>query len=503
MTSPPNLRATSRVALVAALAASAACARSVPPATTTAPRATASASARPDPEPWRAEIPAPGAPGDLAFPAPEVKVLPNGLTLIVIRRALPVVTLTVAVRHGASSVPEGRTGLAAVTARMLVEGTIRRRSTDLARATENLGSVLDSDAGRDYSYVNLTVLPEDLPAGLSLVSEVVREPAFDSREFQRVRSEWLSSLTEERQDPSRLAAIAGLRLLAGPVLGAPVSGGVPDVERLAVEDVTSFWKGSYQPNAAALVVVGMVGMPEIEPLAQTSLGAWRGAAPAPAPPPAPNVGAPTRIFLVDRPDSVQSALFVAQPMPPRSAPGYEGRLVMNAVLGGLFTSRLNTNLREVHAYTYGVSSSLVATRSWGGWIAATTVETTATAPALREIVSELAAVTGPAPARPFTSLEVERAKAALVHAQAAHLADARDVAYDLLAAFVQDLPLDYPARYSRAVGAVTPDEARRAAAEHLTPDQLIVVVVGDRRRIEGDLRASWGRVETAHPSLCE
>jgi zinc protease len=232
-------------------------------------------------------------------------------------------------------------------------------------------------------------------------------------------------------------------------------------------------------------------------------GSWRGAPATVGPPPSlPHVDEP-RVVLVDRPGAVQSALFVAQPLPPRSAPGFETRQVMNAVLGGLFTSRLNQNLREEHAYTYGVHSSAIATRTWGGWVATTTVETSVTAAALHELVGELGDVVGEVPRRPFTDAEVERAKAALIQRQAAHLVDARDIAYDFVTTFVEGLPGDYPARYAERIGAVRRDDAARAARDFLTPDRLLVVVVGDRQRVERELRAAWPHVETAHPSLLE
>ncbi len=497
-------RAVRRIAVSVGIAVTTACARTAPPADGAVPPAPAPASSvRPDPEPWRSEPPPPGAPGALAFPSPEVEVLPNGLTLLVSPRDLRVVTIAAAVRRGASAVPAGRTGLAALTARMLMEGTVHRSTTELAAAAEDLGGVLLADAGRDYSYVGLTVLPEDLPEGLDLVREAVCEPAFDGVEFERVRSEWRSSLIEERQRPSRVASIAGLRLLAGPRLGAPVGGGVPDVDRTTRDDVAAFWRAQYQARTTAIVVVGGTSMAEVAPLVRTRFGSWTGAAAMPPPPEPPPAAEPSRVVLVDHPGAVQTAIFVAQPMPARGAPGHEARLVMNAVLGGLFTSRLNQNLREEHAYTYGASSSVIATRTWGGWVAATTVEADATAAALREIAGEIGAMAGAAPRRPVTELEVERAKTALVHAQAARLADARDVAFEFVAAFAQDLPPDYPARYADLVRAVTRDEAARAAREHLTPDQLIVVAVGERQRFERDLRAAWPRVQTAHPSLKE
>lgn len=468
------------------------------------PEPPASITPPPSAEAWRADVPAAGEPGRLDFPAVAPVVLANGLTLLACQRSLPVVTIAAAVRHGATSVDPGKTGLAALTARMLLESTRERSSDALAEAAEDLGSTLEADAGRDHSIVELTVLPGDLPQGLELVSEALRRPAFTREDFGRVRAESLSSLAAQRQHPSRLASLAALRLLAGPLLGAPVGGAIADVERLTTTDATDFHTRHYRPDATALILVGDVTPATAETLVQEHFGAWTApGGPPPPPPPAKPPAPGPRVLLVDRPQVVQSAIFIALPLPPRQAPDHESRLVMNHVVGGLFTSRLNQSLREEHALTYGASSSVLATRTWGAWVAATSVETAATAQALREIRRELTAVASTPVTAPLTEFEVERAKAALIHEQAALLADARELARELASAYVLGLPADHPAHFAERVRQVTRDDAARAATAYLSPDPLIVVVVGDRGRFEGQLRAEWSIVESAHPALLE
>ena len=172
-----------------------------------APRRGASA-APPDREAWRNQRPAPGPAAEVRFPAPEVAKLPNGMTLYVVRRPAAVVTMRLVVRHGASAVPEGKSGLAALTARMLTEGTRKRSSQALAEAAESLGSSLEADASRDDSLVGISSLVADVDKAVELLAEVVTSPTFDAKEFERVRAEWLDKLVGERQAPERLAALA-------------------------------------------------------------------------------------------------------------------------------------------------------------------------------------------------------------------------------------------------------------------------------------------------------
>ncbi|HEV8245624.1 MAG TPA: pitrilysin family protein, partial [Polyangiaceae bacterium] len=271
------------------------------------PSAAPIASAAPDPEPWRAKQPEPGKPGELSFPTPQIVEFANGLKLYFTSRPAPVVTFSLCVRQGASSVPAGKSGLSALTARMLTEGTKTRSSLELAEAVEALGSTLDSDASRDESRIGLSALGSDLDQALALLAEVVQRPAFNEKDFARVRGEWQDSLLSERQDPPRLASLAGLRLLNGPVHGAPVRGSVPDVKALTIRDLIDFHRRAYTPKNAALIVVGELDAVQLKSAVEHHFGAWRGPAPvAPLPFDAPKPSDKLRVVLVDRPGAVQS-----------------------------------------------------------------------------------------------------------------------------------------------------------------------------------------------------
>lgn len=463
------------------------------------------ASAPPDPEAWREERPAEGQRGEVRFPAPEVEKLKNGLTVYVVRRPAAAATLRLVVRQGASSVPVGKSGLAGLTARLMIESTKSHDSLALAEAAESLGAPLASDAGRDDAFVGLSALTGDLDQGLALLAEVTTSPAFDAKEFERVRGEWVDGLVAERQSPDRLASLAGLRLLFGPAHGAPVGGGVSDAKKLTVADLKAFHARAFRPENAALLVVGDVGLDALRSSVERHFGRWKGkpgatseaAVPVPPPPARGRI-----VTIVDRPGAVQTAVFAGQRFPARSAPGFEAREVMSTLLGGLFTSRINMNLREKHAYTYGASGRAVATRSWGAFVVSTSVRTDVTAPALREAVRELERVRDPALGAPITPEEIDRAKADLLHNLGARLEHTTRVAAAVSPLFSLDLGADYLTRYPGLLTLVSPSEVASSTLL-LTPDDLVVVLVGDMKAIGPGLEQQGYKLETAAEALTD
>ncbi|HEX2671937.1 MAG TPA: pitrilysin family protein, partial [Polyangiaceae bacterium] len=295
-------------ALVALLGACAAPPAAAPPTSAITPPP--APTLPPDPESFRITPPKAGAHPAVQFPTPAVKTLKNGVTLMVLRKHAPVTTLSVVMREGAGSLPAGKSGLAALTARMLTEGTQLHSSLALAEASESLGSTLEADAGRDESSVELSTLTHDVSRGLELLAEVVFKPAFRDADFARVKDEWLDGLRAERQEPGRLASLAALRSLLGPSAGAPVSGGIPDVEQLTVADLKAFHRAHYVPANLAVIAVGEVTLGELEPDVERLFGRVTGSPPTKAPDVAlPDPPGKLKVLIVDRKDSVQSSLF--------------------------------------------------------------------------------------------------------------------------------------------------------------------------------------------------
>jgi zinc protease len=465
---------------------------------------TAGAPTKPaDSEAFRNAQPKPGQATPVQFPTPAVKTLKNGVTLFVVPKHSAVTTLTVVARHGGGSVPLGKSGLAALTARMLTEGTQQHSSLALAEATESLGSSLEADAGRDESHVSLSTLTADTPRGLELLAEVVFRPAFAAAEFQRVKGEWLDGLRAERQEPGRLASLVALRMLLGPSAGAPVSGSIPDVQKLTVADLTAFHRSAYAPSNLAVIAVGDLTLAQLEPDVERLFGHTTGPV-SPAPTAAVSSEAPSklRVVLVDRKDSVQSAIFAVQPFPRRSEPGFEAREIMGTLLGGLFTSRLNLNLREKHAYTYGVHGQALATRQWGSFFVATDVKTEATADALFELLAELDRARDPKGSAPIQDQEAARARTDLMHALGARLTHTSSIADAMRSIFAEQLPTDYYTKYPDVISHVPTAEVAEQATR-LDPQHLLVVIVGDRAQIGPSLKQHGFELESADPKLLE
>lgn len=489
----------SRIAMLLALALGLGCApRKAPERPAAAPGTQPSAAGETPAEAFRKQRPSPGRPGSFQYPTPTALELPNGFRVLFVRRPGRVVSLELVVRHGASSVPEGKSGLAGLVARMLTESTRQRPAMALAEAVESLGTTLGAGAGRDDSRVSMTVLPADLEPALRLLAEVVIEPAFAARDFDRVKNEWLDAVRAERQDPQRLAALTAVRALNGPVLGAPVNGTLSHVQRLTIADLRDFHARAYTPDNAALVVVGEVDEAQLRSEATRLFGAWRGknAVTLPNLPAAAQAG---RILTIDRPDAVQTAISAVQTFPQRSAPGHEAREVMVTALGGLFTSRLNTNLREEHAFTYGAFARAQEGRYVGTLLIGTSVQTPATAPALLEMRGELAALRD---REPVTPQELARARADLVFSLGATLEHPNRIGATVAELFTESLPLDYYARYAAEIERIAAP-AVQEAARLLTPENLVVVLVGDQKQFLPELEKAGLRAEPAPAELVD
>lgn len=471
----------------------------------------------PPPEPaasdeaWRKERPTPGPREPFDYPIPTSARLDNGLSLYVVPRNTAVVAASLVQKTGSNSDPSNKGGLAALAGRMLTEGTLDKNDRELAQASEQLGSELSVDVSYDATELDFEFLSGDLGPALALMAEVFTRPRFDAKVFDRVKSEWLDQLRDERQDPTSLAAIVGMRVTLGPGWGAPTQGSLSGVQALQVQDLKAHHLTHFRPDQAALVVAGGVTLAQVQSAAQRAFASWRSPRHAPSRnTPERGISAAAaatgtdarlaRVLLVDRPDSVQSALFVATPFPARAKPGYEARELLNQVLGGMFTSRINQNLREAHGYTYGARSHNLATEHFGVWYVATSVRSDATVPALDEILKELEAVQRQ---RPVTDAELDRGRQELLGTYSAHLERSNAVASDAVEIFAHGLGPGYFAHLDTVLGQLTASTVTHEVRTHLDPKRLTAVVVGDRRALAKPLEALLGRVEEAPSALMD
>ncbi len=432
--------------------------------------------------------PSPGAPRPYRFPHFETRILANGLRIVVAPiHAYPVVTILAVVEAGATRDPREAEGVAQLATRALNEGTRTMNALELAQRLEMLGSTLDTGADWDSAIVQLTALTSRVEDGFAVLAEVLREPAFPEHELERMRAERVSDLAQLRAEPRGLADVFFSRLLYVPDSRfARLAGGdEASVARATREKLLEYHQAFYRPNATALMIAGDITVDDAVKHASRYLGDWSGTAPPVTEPVDAQRFAESRLHIVHKADAPQSELRVGHVAVPRLHEDYFPLVVMNAILGGLFSSRLNLNLREEHAFTYGAHSAFDWRRAASPFEISTAVETNVTADALREILAEFTRIRE----APVSETELSLAVSYLIGVFPIRFETTAEVAGGLANVEIFRLPSNYFDTYRERVGAVTADDVLRVARAHLDPSRLQVVVVGDAEAIREPLSA--------------
>lgn len=437
--------------------------------------------------PDRSQVPRPGPAPELRLPGLEKRALSNGLPVwLVEQHEVPVVQVTLVVAAGGNADPAGKPGLASMTAAMLDEGAGQRSALAIADAIDYLGASLATTNSFDASAVRLWVPVARLADALPVMADVATRPAFPAAELERLRKERLTAMLQARDDPAQVAGLSFPRLVFGSHrYGTSLQGTPASVEAFTPGDLQAFYAGFYRPDRSTLLVVGDVRPDEAMRLLESAFGGWKpegAAAPLPAVGDAPQAKA-RQVYIVDKPGAPQSQIVIGGVGVPRASPDYFPLQVLNTLLGGSFTSRLNQNLREEHGYTYGAGSAFDMRLAAGPFLARAGVQTEVTAEALTEFFKELNGVLEPIPAD-----ELARAKNYVALGFPGEFETTGDIAARLEEAVVYRLPEDYFSRYVERIQAVTAADVQRVARRYVTPGRFTVVVVGDRKTIEAPVR---------------
>jgi len=451
-------------------------------------------SINPD-EPWRNQVPRAGQARPLQLATPVSAKLANGLTLILSeRRGLPIVAANLVLRTGSDANPLDKPGMANFVAAMLDEGTAKRNALQIADDVARMGASLGTSSSMDATTVSARSLTKNFPATLEILSDVVLNPSFPAEEIERQRASRLAGLVQQRDNPNQVAAQVMAASLYGPKhpYGYSEVGTEASVKALSKDDMAAFWKQNFVPNNAALVVAGDISMDELRTMADKSFGAWQAGTPA-----QPALGAPTtttaKVVVVDKPGSPQTQVRVASIGAARSSPDFRPMQVMNLALGGLFSSRINMNLREQHGYTYGASSQFAFRRAPGPFQVASGVRTDVTGPAVTEIFKEVRGMVE----RPVSEEELKKAKDSMSNSLPGAFESSANAVSNFSNVFIYDLGLDYYTSYAEQVNAVTAEQTLAAARKYLVPGSMIVVAVGDKAKIEPQLKKlNLGAIET-------
>lgn len=455
-----------------------------------APLAIAQQHATEPPRLDRTKVPPAGKTPELRVPSWTKTTLSNGAQLVVSERhALPLVSFRINFVGGASQFePADKTGLASFVASMLTEGTTHRTGDQISNDLQLLGTSVGSSIGNESGQITFQSTKDKFAPTLAIVSDLLLHPTFPQEALDRLRARSIQALVQSRDRTSGIASAVFPELLYGP---EHPYGRVPteaSLEAITRDDLVVFHKTYYQPGRAVITVVGDVRPAEVKAELEKALGGWSrgGSMPTfdyPAPPPAKS----RTIFLIDKPGAAQSTFAIGSVGPARNTPDYYALRVMNEMLGVLFQSRLNHNIREVKGYSYGVGSSYAFGRGPGPFRAGGDIMTAKTDSALIEFMKELSDIRG---SRPPTDDELEQAKASLVQSLPASFESVSGVNGSISSIFTQSLPEDYYQQFARAVNAVTKNDVVRVAQKYIDPDRLAILIVGDRAKIEAPLRAT-------------
>lgn len=445
------------------------------------------ASAQP-PRPDRSVAPALGAPPAVSLPAIAKRTLSNGLAVwIVEQHEVPVAHVSLAMRAGAAGDPATKAGIASLMASLMTEGAGSRDALTLADAIDVLGATITANAGWDATSVDLHVPVARLADALPLLADVALHPTFADADVERARTELLTAFISQRDVPAAVAGRAFARVVFGAQhrYGVGIAGTTPTVKAITIQDLKDTHARIVHPAHALVIVVGDVTADTILPQLERTFGAWRGTGPPPqaAVLPAAPATARREIVLVDTPGSAQSQIRIGAVGVGRATPDYAVLTVMNTILGGSFTSRLNTNLREEHGYAYGASSRFDMRRSQGTFFAGASVQTDKTSESVQEFFNEFTRMRAPTPAA-----DVAKAKNYVALGYPSEFETTRDIAGKLEELFVYGLPDDEPAQFVPKVSALTAADLDGAAKKYISPTQFVVVVVGDRAAIEAGLK---------------
>jgi predicted Zn-dependent peptidase len=420
------------------------------------------------------------------LPAFQKAELKNGLTLIVVEEhALPTIDASLVVRAGAAL--DGReAGLAHLTWELLDEGAGPYNAAGLDNGFADIGSELSTAGGRESGSVDVRFLKQHADKALELLALVVQKPSFAPGDFERIKKLHVASLKAKEGDPDTLAwqALAARVYGAEHPYGQAFDGTVASVDKLKVAAVKRFWADYVGPKSAALVLVGDITLEEARALAEKHFGRWRGTPKATRAPPPPRPRTGVQVIVIDFPGAPQTLIRVGRAVLGAGDPDEPSLIVMNQVLGGMFSSRLNLKLREEKQWTYGAFSSLEPRLGLGPFLVGADVQTPNTVDALVEILAQLDALrTGG-----ITEAELALGRAAYSKSLPALFAlppQQIGVAGDL---FSRGLPLDHHAKIIEGVNATTTEQVKAAAERAIVKDDLVVVLVGDRATFDAALQ---------------
>ena len=433
-----------------------------------------------------------GAPKAFNVPAHETYTLPNGMRVTLVPYGnIPKVTVSLALRAGNLNEPQDVLGVADITGELLKEGTKTLSAQALAEGVARMGSSLNVGVGADESGVDVDVLSEYGGEAVKLVADVVMHPLLPESELARLKANLLRQVIVAKSRPGQIALARFRKLLYGDHPYGEILPTEESLKKMTIEDARKFYTTNYGAERAHLYVAGKFDVPEVKKTITASFSGWtKGTAPL------QNVPKPKTqrlLDVTDRPNAPQSTIYVGLPVPDPTNPDNIPLTVTNALLGGSFGSRITSNIREQKGYTYSPTSQVSRRYHDAYWAEIADVTTAATGPSLKEIFGEILRLQKEAP----SSAELKGIQSYLSGLFVIQNSTRQALIGQLRYVDLQGLGEDYLKNYVQKVNAVTPDEVQRMTAKYIKPEQMTIVVVGDKAKISEQLTPFAGTADSA------
>jgi len=439
----------------------------------------------PQPETFRQHHPAPLKPRALKIPAAVETRLANGLRIAIVQDArLPMVSFRLAFHGGDSNDPAELSGLSDMMAHLLTEGTAHRTSLQIAEEVERLGATLSVSSTSDFATIGASSLAVYVDEILELIADVTLQPSFPQNEIDLARENTKQMLIQQRAQPNFLASERVAKVMFGQHPYARISPTPESLDAMTRDKFIDFHHKSFASDNAVLVIVGDVDPDGMAAKIERLFGRWTGVSITQPSFPAPPTGAARILYVIDRPGSAQSNIVIANAGITRTSSDYFPMLLMHTILGANASSRLFMNLREEKGYTYGAYSSLDARRLAGTFRATAEVRTPVTGASLHEFFFELNRIRDDR----VPDQELQNAKSYLMGVFPIRIETQDGLIDQLTSVKMFDLPDNYLHTYRDSVNAVTAEDVQRVAQQHVTPGRAAIVIVGDAREIEDQIK---------------
>lgn len=447
-----------------------------------------------DKKDYSANLPKPQPDPKFNLPAIDKQKLSNGLNVwIVQQKELPIVSMNLVLNSGGTADPQDRAGLASFTASLLNSGTKTRSAVEIANQLQTIGANVNAGSGWDSANVSMQTLTRNLDKALDIYADVIKNPTFPADELETLRRRALVGFIQRKDNPNAISGVVYNKLLYGKdhPYGKSLTGSEESVKALTKAELEKFYSTYYRPNNAALIVVGDTDSKTLLPKLEKAFSDWKaGDVPKLETPNAAIFNQPG-IYIVDKPGAAQSVVSIGQVGVARDNPDFFPLQVMNSILGGQFSARVNMNLREDKGYTYGARTAWNFRKGAGPFEASADVQTAVTKESVVEFMKELNGIRG---AIPVTNAELEYNKQSLIRRYPAGFETVGQISGQLANLVTYGLPDSYFNDYISNIQKVTVEDVNRVANKYLTPDQMAVLIVGDKSVIEPKLKEiqGWG-----------